>query len=58
VDLYALHIADPDDPIKTGFAAGDAGTVFVTQDSGATWQLAQNVGQTVYGIDVIGAGHN
>jgi photosystem II stability/assembly factor-like uncharacterized protein len=57
-NLHALHIADPDDTSKTGYAAGDGGDVYITQDSGTTWTLGANVGKTVYGVDVIGLGHN
>jgi photosystem II stability/assembly factor-like uncharacterized protein len=56
-NLYALHIADVEDPSQTGYAAGAGGQVLVTDDSGATWQLGPNLGRSVYGIDQIGAGH-
>jgi photosystem II stability/assembly factor-like uncharacterized protein len=54
----ALHIADPDDTDRTGYAVGEGGVVYITHDSGTTWELGPNVGKTVYGVDVVGLGHN
>ncbi|HUJ57583.1 MAG TPA: YCF48-related protein [Kofleriaceae bacterium] len=56
-DLHTVHIADGDDDDATGFAAGDSGEVLLTHDGGASWQLGTNVGATVWGVDMIGAGH-
>jgi photosystem II stability/assembly factor-like uncharacterized protein len=55
--LHTLHLADPNDTSRVGYAAGDNGAVFITQDSGATWTPGTNVGKTVFGVDVIGFGH-
>jgi len=55
--LRTLHIADPESVDSTGYAAGDNGAVFVTSDSGATWQAGPSVAQTVLGVDEIGFGH-
>ena len=56
-DLHALHIADPDSTDAIGYAAGDGGQVWITRDSGLTWEVGPNVGRTVYGVDEIGFGH-
>jgi photosystem II stability/assembly factor-like uncharacterized protein len=54
----ALHIADPDDTDRTGYVVGDGGVVYITHDSGTTWEPGPNLGKTVYGVDVVGLGHN
>ena len=56
-NLHTVHIADPDSTDAVGYAAGDAGQVLVTLDSGHTWTVGPNVGRTVYGLDEIGFGH-
>jgi photosystem II stability/assembly factor-like uncharacterized protein len=56
--LHALHIADADDADAMGFAAGDGGEVWITRDSGVTWQLGPTLARTVLGVDQIGTGHN
>lgn len=55
--LHGLHIADVDAYDATGYAVGDNGTVLITHDGGWTWALGPNVGETVFGVDEIGAGH-
>ena len=56
-DLHTIHISETGDYESIGFAAGDAGNVFVTQDGGWTWAAGQNVGLAVLGLDEIGVGH-
>jgi len=56
-NLHALHIADVDSYDATGYAVGDDGTVMITHDGGWSWALGPNVGETVFGVDEIGAGH-
>ena len=56
-DLHTVHIADYDDANPTGYAAGDGGQILITHDGGATWKLGPTVGNTVLGVDQIGAGH-
>ncbi len=51
--LHTIHVHHD----TTGYAAGDDGTVLVTDDSGLTWRLGPNVGRTVRGVDEIGFGH-
>jgi len=57
-NLRTLHIAPSDDYTGIGYAAGDDGQVFMTEDSGWTWKLGPNVGHQVLGVDEIGDGHN
>ncbi|MBS1119517.1 MAG: hypothetical protein H6Q90_1745 [Deltaproteobacteria bacterium] len=56
-DLRTLHIAPADDYSGVGYAAGDGGQIWMTNDSGWTWTAGPNVGHTVLGVDEIGAGH-
>jgi photosystem II stability/assembly factor-like uncharacterized protein len=57
-DLHAIHLAETDDAATAaGFAAGSNGRVFITLDGGRTWRDGPNVGGTVLGADMIGAGH-
>jgi photosystem II stability/assembly factor-like uncharacterized protein len=58
MNLHALHIPDSYDTTAVGYAAGDDGAVFITDDWGSTWTPGPNVGKTVWGVDVIGVGHN
>jgi photosystem II stability/assembly factor-like uncharacterized protein len=51
--LHAIHVHHD----TTGYAAGDGGTVLVTDDAGLTWRVGPNVGRTVRGVDEIGFGH-
>jgi photosystem II stability/assembly factor-like uncharacterized protein len=57
-DLKTLHIAPSDDYSGLGYAAGEGGQIWITEDSGWTWKLGPNVGRTVLGADEIGLGHN
>ena len=57
-DLKTIHIAPSDDYTGTGYAAGVGGQIWITQDSGWTWNQGPNVGRTVLGADEIGLGHN
>lgn len=51
-DLHAIHVDD-----DRGFAAGESGVLWITDDRGASWRPGPDVGRTVYGMDEIGAGH-
>lgn len=53
MSLHTMHIHHD----TTGYAAGDDGQVFITEDQGLTWRLGPNVGRTVRGVDEIGFGH-
>jgi photosystem II stability/assembly factor-like uncharacterized protein len=55
-DLHTLHIAEVGYS-STGYAAGDGGQVFLTQDGGWSWAQGPNVGRTVFGVDEIGENH-
>lgn len=58
-DLHTIHLAYADGEDEgRGFAAGAGGDVWLTRDGGWTWTKGPNVGQTVLGADIIGAGHN
>lgn len=57
-NLRTIHIAPSDDYTGLGYAAGDGGQVWITEDSGWSWKLGPNVGRTVLGADEIGLGHN
>jgi photosystem II stability/assembly factor-like uncharacterized protein len=57
-NLKTIHIAPSDDYTGLGYAAGEGGQVWITEDSGWTWKLGPNVGRTVLGADEIGLGHN
>ena len=56
-DLFALHIADPDAEDALGYTAGTGGAVWMTRDSGLTWEPGPVLGRTVMGVDSIGFGH-
>ncbi len=56
-DLRTLHISPATDYSGTGYAAGEGGQIWLTNDSGWTWTAGPNVGHTVLGVDEIGAGH-
>jgi photosystem II stability/assembly factor-like uncharacterized protein len=56
-DLRTVHISGADDYSGVGYAAGDGGQIWLTNDSGWTWTMGPNVGHTVLGVDEIGAGH-
>jgi photosystem II stability/assembly factor-like uncharacterized protein len=58
VDLKTIHVQPSDDYTGRGYAAGVGGQVWVTEDSGWTWELGPNLGRTVLGADEIGLGHN
>lgn len=57
-DLKTIHIAPSDDYTGLGYAAGEGGQVWITEDSGWTWKKGPNLGRTVLGADEIGFGHN
>jgi photosystem II stability/assembly factor-like uncharacterized protein len=57
-DLKTLHIAPSKDYTGLGYAAGVGGQIWLTRDSGWTWEQGPNVGRTVLGADEIGFGHN
>jgi photosystem II stability/assembly factor-like uncharacterized protein len=57
-DLKTVHIAPSDDYTGLGYAAGVGGQIWLTRDSGWTWEMGPNVGRTVLGADEIGIGHN
>ncbi|MDQ3340069.1 MAG: hypothetical protein M4D80_33335 [Myxococcota bacterium] len=54
-ELQTLHVLGYS---KRGYAAGNGGQTWITNDGGWTWALGPNVGRTVLGIDEIGLGHN
>jgi photosystem II stability/assembly factor-like uncharacterized protein len=56
--LKAVHIAPSDDYTGRGYASGEGGQIWITEDSGWTWTKGPNVGRTVLAVDEIGAGHN
>lgn len=56
--LRALHIAPSDTYGGVGYAAGDGGQIWITQDAGWSWTAGPNLGHTVLGVDEIGEGHN
>ena len=57
-DLHTLHIAEPgEDGDARGFAGGEGGAVWITDDGGASWHAGPDAGQTVLGLDQIGDGH-
>lgn len=57
-DLKTIHVAPSDDYTGLGYAAGVGGQIWLTRDSGWTWEMGPNVGRTVLGADEIGFGHN
>lgn len=56
-DLTTLHVAPTDDYSGIGYAAGVGGQVWITYDSGWTWEAGPTAGGTVLGVDEIGEGH-
>jgi photosystem II stability/assembly factor-like uncharacterized protein len=56
-NLRTLHLATWDAG-GLGYAAGDGGQVWITNDSGWSWAEGPNLGRTVLGVDQIGEGHN
>ena len=54
-ELMSLHVLGYS---KRGYAAGNGGQIWLTQDGGWTWTPGPNVHRTVLGIDEIGDGHN
>jgi photosystem II stability/assembly factor-like uncharacterized protein len=54
-ELQTLHVLGYS---KRGYASGNGGQTWITNDGGWTWAHGPNVGRTVLGIDEIGAGHN
>ncbi len=56
--LMAIHISPSDDYTGVGYASGVGGQVWLTEDSGWSWKMGPNVGQTVLAVDEIGLGHN
>ncbi len=57
-NLKTIHITPSDDYTGLGYAAGEGGQVWITEDSGWTWKAGPNLGRTVLGADEIGLGHN
>lgn len=57
-NLRTLHIAPSETYSGVGYAAGEGGQIWMTLDSGWTWDQGPNVGRTVLGVDEIGDGHN
>jgi photosystem II stability/assembly factor-like uncharacterized protein len=56
-NLHALHIAESEDGDAIGMAGGDGGELWITRDSGHAWTRGPSAGQTVLGVDQIGAAH-
>jgi photosystem II stability/assembly factor-like uncharacterized protein len=56
-DLKTLHVAPTDDYSGVGFAAGDGGQIWITYDSGWTWDAGPTVGGNVLAVDELGEGH-
>jgi len=54
-DLRTVHLTSYD---GHGYAAGNGGQTWMTDDGGWTWTRGPNVGRTVLGVDEIGDGHN
>lgn len=54
-ELQTLHVLGYS---KRGYAAGNGGQTWITDDGGWTWAHGPNVGRTVLGVDEIGDGHN
>ncbi|MGE0871448.1 MAG: hypothetical protein AB7P03_23000 [Kofleriaceae bacterium] len=55
-DLHTMFVPWSGDD-RAGYAAGEGGQVWITHDTGWTWEMGPNLGRTVLGIDVIGDGH-
>jgi photosystem II stability/assembly factor-like uncharacterized protein len=56
-DLHTLKVGGWAATARTGYAAGDGGETWLTTDDGWSWTPGPNVGGTVLGVDIIGAGH-
>ncbi len=56
-DLTTLHVAPTDDYSGIGYAAGVGGQIWITYDSGWTWEAGPTAGGTVLAVDEIGEGH-
>jgi photosystem II stability/assembly factor-like uncharacterized protein len=56
--LRAVHITPSSDYSGKGYAAGEGGQVWVTEDSGWSWTQGPIVAGTVFAVDEIGFGHN
>lgn len=56
-DLTTLHVAPTDDYSGIGFAAGVGGQLWITYDSGWTWDAGPTVGGNVLAVDELGEGH-
>jgi photosystem II stability/assembly factor-like uncharacterized protein len=57
-DLHSVHISEVgEDSEGLGFAAGEPGRVWMTQDGGSTWTAGPEVTEAVFSLDMIGAGH-
>ena len=57
-DLHSVHISEAgEDSAGLGFAAGEPGRVWMTQDGGSTWTAGPEVTEAVFSLDMIGAGH-
>lgn len=56
-DLKTLHVAPTDDYTGIGYAAGVGGQIWITYDSGWTWEAGPTAGGTVLAVDEIGEGH-
>lgn len=56
-DLHTLHIKPSDTYSGIGYTAGEGGQIWITRDSGWTWELGPKAGGTVLGVDEIGDGH-
>jgi photosystem II stability/assembly factor-like uncharacterized protein len=57
-DLHSVHISEVgEDNEGLGFAAGEPGRVWMTQDGGSTWTAGPEVTEAVFSLDMIGYGH-
>lgn len=56
-DLSTLHVAPTDDYTGIGYAAGTGGQIWITYDSGWSWEAGPTVGGSVLAVDEIGEGH-
>jgi photosystem II stability/assembly factor-like uncharacterized protein len=57
-DLHSVHISEVgEDSAGLGFAAGEPGRVWMTQDGGSTWTAGPEVTEAVFSVDMIGDGH-
>ncbi|HEY4057609.1 MAG TPA: YCF48-related protein [Kofleriaceae bacterium] len=56
-DLHTMKVGGWASTARTGYAAGDGGETWLTTDGGWSWTAGPDVGGTVLGVDIIGAGH-